>query len=244
MMILGPLVAPVTSTVTLALSRPVAVTFSPSTTMTTGRVMVSPAATSVLSISMTSPTATFCCLLPARTIAYTATLLVRTAETSVCARHRLKFGRVRRVAGAQGSVCRTPRVKTTGSGGDRAKRGPATPSAGSALARALLLDRDVLHRRRLGHGLLDGQCPDAGLDGHGARLDQPGVGQPSCSGRRRRRVEERRGPGRAAGGAATRTCDDARLLDLAQNLARGLGGSLGLRLGRSLGLGLSRSLGR
>src|SRR6478609_1009606 len=71
MMIFGPLVRPVTSTVTLALSRPVAVTFSPSTTITTGRVRVSPAAP-IASISMTSPTATFCCLLPLRTTAYTA----------------------------------------------------------------------------------------------------------------------------------------------------------------------------
>src|SRR6478672_9693660 len=72
MTILGPLVAPRTSTVTPALSRPDAVTFSPSTTMTTGRVSDSPTPVSTLSISMTSPTATFCCLLPARTTAYTA----------------------------------------------------------------------------------------------------------------------------------------------------------------------------
>src|SRR3712207_1305676 len=71
MMIFGPLVRPVTSTVTLALSRPVAVTVSPSTTITTGRVRVSPAAP-IASISMTSPTATLCCLLPLRTTAYTA----------------------------------------------------------------------------------------------------------------------------------------------------------------------------
>src|SRR4051812_19841118 len=76
MMILGPLVAPSTSTVTPAFSSPVAVTLSPSTVITTGRVSVSPTATSVLSISMTSPTATFCCLLPARTIAYTAVSFV------------------------------------------------------------------------------------------------------------------------------------------------------------------------
>src|SRR4051794_4232481 len=72
MTILGPLVAPSTSTVTPALSRPEAVTFSPSTTITTGRVSDSPTPVSTLSISMTSPTATFCCLLPARTTAYTA----------------------------------------------------------------------------------------------------------------------------------------------------------------------------
>src|SRR3954454_3546993 len=76
MMILGPLVAPSTSTVTPALSRPVAVTVSPSTVITTGSVSVSPTAASVLTISMTSPTATFCCLLPARTIAYTAVSFV------------------------------------------------------------------------------------------------------------------------------------------------------------------------
>src|SRR4249919_2119722 len=83
MMILGPLVAPSTSTVTPAPSRPVAVTVSPSTVITTGSVSVSPTAASVLSISMTSPTATFCCLLPARTIAYTAVSFIGT-ELWVC----------------------------------------------------------------------------------------------------------------------------------------------------------------
>src|SRR6201989_1018723 len=86
MTILGPLVAPRTSTVTPAFSRPVGLTVSPSTVITTGSVSVSPTAASGLSISMTSPTATFCCLLPARTIAYTAVsfvgleLLVRRPE--------------------------------------------------------------------------------------------------------------------------------------------------------------------
>src|SRR3954451_7304461 len=87
MTILGPLVAPRTSTVTPALSRPEAVTFSPSTTMTTGRVSDSPTPVSTLSISMTSPTATFCCLLPARTTAYTAGSLSsgrRTAKDAFC----------------------------------------------------------------------------------------------------------------------------------------------------------------
>src|SRR4029079_2961829 len=76
MMILGPLVAPRTSTVTPALSRPVAVTVSPSTVITTGSVSVAPTAASVLSICLTSRTAPFCCLLPARTIAYTAVSFV------------------------------------------------------------------------------------------------------------------------------------------------------------------------
>src|SRR5919107_4257951 len=74
MVILGPLVAPSTSTVTVALpsaSAPV-VTFSPSTSITTGRVTESPTSWVTLSISMTSPTATFCCWPPLRTIAYTA----------------------------------------------------------------------------------------------------------------------------------------------------------------------------
>src|SRR3954452_9058542 len=82
MTILGPLVAPRTSTVTPALSRPEAVTCSPSTTMTTGRVSDSPTPVSTLSISMTSPTATFCCLLPARTTAYTAGSLSSGLRTS------------------------------------------------------------------------------------------------------------------------------------------------------------------
>src|SRR5690242_14165379 len=84
MMILGPLVAPRTSTVTAALSRPVEVTFSPSTTITTGRLRDAPATSSVLSISMTSPTATFCCLLPLRTIAYTSASLSSSMKIRVC----------------------------------------------------------------------------------------------------------------------------------------------------------------
>src|SRR3954452_24712095 len=80
MTILGPLVAPRTSTVTPALSSPDAVTLSPSTTITTGRVSDSPTPVSTLSISMTSPTATFCCLLPARTTAYTAGSLSSVGE--------------------------------------------------------------------------------------------------------------------------------------------------------------------
>src|SRR5215212_6935054 len=80
MTIFGPLVAPTTSAVTNALSRVAAsdVIESPSTTSTTGRVSESPAAVATLSISMTSPTATFCCLAPARTIAYTAVSFVDT----------------------------------------------------------------------------------------------------------------------------------------------------------------------
>ena len=59
-------------------------TVSPSTVITTGSVSVSPTAASVLSISMTSPTATFCCLLPARTIAYTAVSFVGLRTLQVC----------------------------------------------------------------------------------------------------------------------------------------------------------------
>src|SRR4051812_19191382 len=92
MMILGPLVAPRTSAVTEALPSFVAseVTVSPSTTRTTGRVTESPTSVAILSISMTSPTATFCWVAPARTIAYTAVSFVTTA------RAQLLGGRVRR----------------------------------------------------------------------------------------------------------------------------------------------------
>src|SRR5947208_15360445 len=83
MTILGPLVAPRTSTVTPASPRPEAVTFSPSTTITTGRVSVSPTPVPTLSISMTSPTATFCCLLPARTIAYTVVSFIASTTSGL-----------------------------------------------------------------------------------------------------------------------------------------------------------------
>src|SRR6476469_836010 len=190
MMLLGPLVAPRPSTVTAALSRPVAVTFSPSTSITTGRVTVSPTAVATLSISMTSPTATFCCLAPARTIAYTAVSFVDyCAFTSGSAARHVHLVR-RRDARQRGhalahreSILRTGhRRRKTSAGtasdpslGPPAARATMSPTrtrvglivvrvvrgvrprvrsgarltarrAGSALARALLLDRDVLHR--------------------------------------------------------------------------------------------------
>src|SRR6476646_3802114 len=132
MMIFGPLVRPVTSTGTLALSRPVAVTFSPSTTITTGRVRVSPAA-AIASISMTSPTATFCCLLPLRTIAYTAShsprsgLLVNSAELWDCARHRQGFGEVRPRGGRAGVGVSHTEGQDYGIGRGRRKTTPHRP---------------------------------------------------------------------------------------------------------------------
>src|SRR6476646_5539775 len=176
MMIFGPLVRPVTSTVTLALSRPVAVTFSPSTTITTGRVRVSPAA-AIASISMTSPTATFCCLLPLRTIAYTAShsprsgLLVNSAElwglraTPPMVRRGTAAGRARRCrcVSHRGSRLRDR------AGAPQNDASPTRSPPGLALARALLLDRYVLHRGRLRrrHG-----ARVARLDPHRARLDR------------------------------------------------------------------------
>src|SRR5687768_312874 len=144
MTILGPLVAPSTSTVTAALSSPVEVTFSPSTAITTGRVSVSPTAVETLSISMTSPTATFCCLAPARTIAYTAVSFVwllrlglRHASPSErgwgCHAERARRGAHR---GSMVRIAR-PHGKTTLRG------------LRSALASALLLDRHVLDHGRL-----------------------------------------------------------------------------------------------
>src|SRR5262245_58616351 len=77
MWIFGPLVAPRTSawTSTLASASESVVTESPSTRRTAGSDRLSPGAVVTLSISMTSPTATFCCWPPLRTIAYTSDLL-------------------------------------------------------------------------------------------------------------------------------------------------------------------------
>src|SRR5215207_7385251 len=76
MLIFGPLVRPRTSadTATLASAAASAVTVSPSTTRTAGNDTVSPTWSVRLSISMTSPTATFCWVPPLRTIAYTVDL--------------------------------------------------------------------------------------------------------------------------------------------------------------------------
>src|SRR6478609_1653296 len=143
MMIFGPLVAPRISTVTDALSSAFAsdVTVSPSTTRTTGSFTESPAAVVTLSISMTSPTATFCCLAPARTIAYTAVSFVVLAEldgTSMSGRT------------VWGTTLERRRTKT---GAKNAHRGSIVRTSArygktaSALARPLLLDRDVLDVR-------------------------------------------------------------------------------------------------
>src|SRR5215470_3722173 len=76
MLIFGPLVRPRTSadTATLASAAASDVTVSPSTTRTAGSDTVSPTLSVRLSISMTSPTATFCWVPPLRTIAYTVDL--------------------------------------------------------------------------------------------------------------------------------------------------------------------------
>src|SRR5215213_4070022 len=74
MWIFGPLVAPRTSawTSTLDSASESEVTVWPSTRRTAGSDRLSPGAVATLSISMTSPTATFCCWPPLRTIAYTS----------------------------------------------------------------------------------------------------------------------------------------------------------------------------
>src|SRR4051794_19989348 len=112
MMIFGPLVAPTTSTVTLAwpsASAP-AVTLSPSTSITTGRLTVSPTAWATLSISMTSPTATFCCWPPLRTIAYTADSL----SSSDCCLALVRRGTLTRPAREGGSGARHARRHPSG----------------------------------------------------------------------------------------------------------------------------------
>src|SRR5690349_14049095 len=76
MVIFGPLLRPSTSADTATLDKAAAsvVTVSPSTTRTAGSETVSPTWSVRLSISMTSPTATFCWVPPLRTIAYTVDL--------------------------------------------------------------------------------------------------------------------------------------------------------------------------
>src|SRR5689334_738206 len=143
MTIFGPFAPPRTSAVTEDLARPVEVTFSPSTTRTTGSVTDSPTPVAIWSISMTSPTATFCCVLPAFTIAYTAVSFIL-QTLSLGSRHAtppLRFG-----VGCRRSVLVERVVNTEGqyygSPVTRAKRG--VTGARSPLARALLLDRHVL----------------------------------------------------------------------------------------------------
>src|SRR3954469_15166254 len=83
MLILGPLVAPRISALTTYLDSSAAAltTLSPSTTSSAGNVTDAPASPASLSTVSTSSTATFSCLPPQRTIAYTA-------EPFPCARLR------------------------------------------------------------------------------------------------------------------------------------------------------------
>src|SRR5437764_1335916 len=94
-LILGPLTAPRTSAVILYLasSATALTTFWPSTTSTAGNVTVEPTSSISLSTLSTSSTATFSCLPPARTIAYTANPFVvipapGQGPTSSCGRRR------------------------------------------------------------------------------------------------------------------------------------------------------------
>src|SRR6478735_5153679 len=151
MMIFGPLVAARTSTVTLALPSFLAseVTVSPSTTRTTGRVTDSPTPVVTLSISMTSPTATFCCLAPARTIAYTAVSFVGPVALGCT------FGGLERLLTrrrTERACLRTPKINTTDRGDALQNPSRRGPRRGSSLARALLLDRDVLDVRLVVQG--------------------------------------------------------------------------------------------
>src|SRR3954470_8472534 len=85
MLIFGPLVAPRISAVTsyLATSAGALTTLSPSTTSTAGSVTVEPISPASLSTFSTSSTATFSCLPPQRTIAYTGgTFPLRASDTT------------------------------------------------------------------------------------------------------------------------------------------------------------------
>src|SRR6478735_10099271 len=213
MMILGPLVAPRTSTVTDALPSLAAseVMSSPSTTRTTGRVTDSPTPVSTLSISMTSPTATFCWVAPARTIAYTAVSFVDTARARSSnlraapgARHWQTTSRPGRTALVAGwARVNAPRVNSTDLPAGSAKR-----CGRSALAGAPSLDRDV--QRGAGLVVVVLVAVHAGL----VHQDR--------AGRRLGRGDDGRRPGRAAGSPASGPRDDL--------------GRLG-RLGRRDGLG-------
>src|SRR5262245_54049850 len=105
MSILGPLVSPMISAVTLTLASFLAsaVTLPSSTRSTAGSSSDSPGRASTLSISRTSPTATFCCWPPLRTIAYTADSLSR--QRGKTARH------IRTRADLQGYGLRSRSVK-------------------------------------------------------------------------------------------------------------------------------------
>src|SRR4051794_7332994 len=119
--------------------------------MSTGSVTESPTSWATLSISMTSPTATFCCWPPLRTIAYTADSLSSSDYKfgSACrARAHHTEGWGRRTWTHDGASA--PRIKST----DGLPTGQNEPSANHLpLPRPFLLDRYVrprlLVRRRI-----------------------------------------------------------------------------------------------
>ena len=104
---------------------------------------------------------------------------------------------------------------------------------GSALARALLLDRDVLHVRAPRSSPRRSASPGSTPAVPGSTTPESGSVPAPPRGRRRR--GQRRRAGGAAGGAATRTRDDPRLLVLGRCLGSG---SAAARRGLGLGLRL------
>src|SRR5512139_1978661 len=119
MLILGPLTAPMISAVIsyLASSAGALTTLSPSTTSSAGNVTDEPASPASLSTVSTSSTATFSCLPPQRTIAYTA--------------EPLPYARLRRVSAAisdRRSRNRRREAAASESPRDRLRRGVAPAS--------------------------------------------------------------------------------------------------------------------
>src|SRR5687767_4922422 len=106
MMILGPLVWPRTSAVTETLASALAsvVTESPSTSSTAGSESFSPSPWVTLSISTTSPTATFCCVPPLRTIAYTTGSSLGTTERGRRTSRRRSILRSLALVGQNGGI--------------------------------------------------------------------------------------------------------------------------------------------
>src|SRR3954468_604067 len=200
MLIFGPLVRPRTSadTATVASAAASDVTVSPSTTRTAGKDTVSPTLSVRLSISMTSPTATFCWVPPLRTIAYTVDLTLcwigssYGACTDLAAHTNMARG-TRADAQVYGSAHR--RVKLASPPGEgptshqllvvTSSAAPVWPSDESPSV-VLLLRLRLLRRRRL---VLDAPFCAASAAGCGASVTMAvlssasaGAGKPVASG--------------------------------------------------------------
>src|SRR5512144_2799404 len=202
MRIFGPFAWPTTSafTVTAPSASSVAVTASPSTSRSAGRVTRDPGSSPSELTVTTSPTATLYCLPPLRTIAYTRGLLSWSCSGRASPRTR---------GNGHVALCRGPSVRTGVRVGQTTRAGGSPVGVGSGHR---CVPRRVLPRRVLPRRVLPGRLPRAARRAPAAgargrafregvlgrltvpapRFGGPGFGGPGFGGHHARGVSRRR----------------------------------------------------